>query len=867
MNKRITSLVLVFVMILSLLATAVPALAAPSDPLCTFTIEADKTSANPGEEITLTLYLQQKSTIVGYGLFFDVQSGLTYVEDSGVVPSDLSSTMGFLPDWVPENDLQLTGFSASASDFSGTEKLKQISIKCTVADDAVVGSTLTVTLKDIEVGGGSTLDYDMLTDEQISVIPATITVTAAPKPATGISLNKSTLELTVGESETLVATVEPADTTDTVTWDTGRSDIATVDSTGKITTVAPGTAVIAARAGEKSAFCTVTVVAAPCTHTNKTNVDAKTSTCKEQGWEAYSKCNDCGQLFDKDGNEISEIPYLSLADHKYTANEKKPEALKTAGTCKDKAIYLRSCEVCGKVAPSEAWGTFYGDTDPNNHAGGTTTVNASEPDHKNQVDGYTGDTKCLGCKEIIAYGTSIPAGAHTPSSTWNSNETHHWKECTTMGCGVVIDGSKAEHSSTGANVATCQHKAVCDVCNVEYGALASHNPASGWTSDASGHWHACQTAGCTEKCGFAAHTPDREAATETDPIKCTECGYIITAALGHTHHMTPVAANPATCIEDGNKAYYVCSGCSKWFEDATGSVEITDHSSVVIGHLGHDWADATCTAPKTCSRCDATEGIALGHDFADVWSSDADGHWHACSRCDAKDGEAAHTPDREAATETEPVKCAVCDYEIAPALGMQDYILEMPVFVSVKLTGDEKPGKETFKFEIYDLGVEDAAFEIVNDTVVLENLEFDENGVAFADGIIKIKVTGQEQLFNLTEGFKVRMVKGTAKGWTYASEQWYVMPIIFEGTTDAAFYFGYDVREIVDGEISEIPANGMSFTLGYEAVTEPATEPEPDSETPKTGDSSMTGLWIALLVVSGAGVTAIYSRKRKTSAK
>ena len=866
MNKRITSLVLVFVMILSLLATAVPALAAPSDPLCTFTIEADKTSANPGEEITLTLYLKQKSTIVGYGLFFDVQSGLTYVEDSGVVPSDLSSTMGFLPDWVPENDLQLTGFSASASDFSGTEKLKQISIKCTVADDAVVGSTLTVTLKDIEVGGGSTLDYDMLTDEQIGVIPATITVTAAPKPATGISLNKSTLELTVGESETLVATVEPADTTDTVTWDTGRSDIATVDSTGKITAVAPGTAVIAARAGEKSAFCTVTVVAAPCTHTNKTNVDAKTSTCIEQGWEAYSKCNDCGQLFDKDGNEISAIPYLSLADHKYTANEKKPEALKTAGTCKDKAIYLRSCEVCGKVAPSEAWGTFYGDTDPNNHAGGTTTVNASEPDHKNQVDGYTGDTKCLGCKEIIAYGTSIPAGAHTPSSTWNSNETHHWKECTTMGCGVVIDGSKAEHSSTGANVATCQHKAVCDVCNVEYGALASHNPASGWTSDASGHWHACQTANCTEKCDFASHTPDHEGhATEEYAIKCTECDYVIEAQLGHTHVFDKEVATDAYKASDATctakATYYKSCACG---EKGTETFE--------YGELAeHNWTPATCTVPKTCSVCQATEGEPNGHTEGAEWKNDANYHWHICSvdGCGAviESSKAAHTPDREAATETEPVKCAVCDYEIAPALGMQDYILEMPVFVSVKLTGDEKPGKETFKFEIYDLGVEDAAFEIVNYTVVLENLEFDENGVAFADGIIKIKVTGQEQLFNLTEGFKVRMVKGTAKGWTYASEQWYVMPIIFEGTTDAAFYFGYDVREIVDGEISEIPANGMSFTLGYEAVTEPATEPEPDSETPKTGDSSMTGLWIALLVVSGTGVTAIYSRKRKTSAK
>ena len=122
-------------------------------------------------------------------------------------------------------------------------------------------------------------------------------------------------------------------------------------------------------------------------------------------------------------------------------------------------------------------------------------------------------------------------------------------------------------------------------------------------------------------------------------------------------------------------------------------------------------------------------------------------------------------------------------------------------------------------------------------------------------------MTGEEQLFNLTEGFKVRMVKGTAKGWTYASEQWYVMPIIFEGTTDAAFYFGYDVREIVDGEISEIPANGMSFTLGYEAVTEP--------ETPKTGDSSNMLLWAALLLAGGLGTfgTVAYSKKRKEDAE
>ena len=184
-----------------------------------------------------------------------------------------------------------------------------------------------------------------------------------------------------------------------------------------------------------------------------------------------------------------------------------------------------------------------------------------------------------------------------------------------------------------------------------------------------------------------------------------------------------------------------------------------------------------------------------------------------------------------------------------------EYTIDLPFSLTVKLTGDEKPAKETFKFEIYDLGVEDAKFEIVKDSITVENLEFDENGVAFIEGSLKIKVTGEEQLNNLTEGFSVRMVKGSTKGWTYASEQWRIEPSFENDALDPKIA----AREIVDGEISEAYANGMSFSVGYKAVTEP--------ETPQTGDSSMMVLWIALFVVSGAGATAIYSRKRKSSAK
>ena len=57
----------------------------------------------------------------------------------------------------------------------------------------------------------------------------------------------------------------------------------------------------------------------------------------------------------------------------------------------------------------------------------------------------------------------------------------------------------------------------------------------------------------------------------------------------------------------------------------------------------------------------------------------------------------------------------------------------------------------------------------------------------------------------------------------------------------------------------------MQNALFADAVAEALRRFDPDS--PQTGDNSMMVLWIALFVVSGAGATAIYSRKRKSSAK
>ena len=66
-----------------------------------------------------------------------------------------------------------------------------------------------------------------------------------------------TLALKVGETGQLTATVDPAGTA--VTWSSDKEEIATVDANGMVTAVAMGTAIITAKAGDKTATCEVTV--------------------------------------------------------------------------------------------------------------------------------------------------------------------------------------------------------------------------------------------------------------------------------------------------------------------------------------------------------------------------------------------------------------------------------------------------------------------------------------------------------------------------------------------------------------------------------------------------------------------------------
>ena len=90
---------------------------------------------------------------------------------------------------------------------------------------------------------------------------ATCSITVVATEVSSITLDKSSASLKVGETVTLTATVGPDDATDkTVTWTTSDATIATV-SNGVVTAKKLGTATITAKAGDKTATCSITVVA------------------------------------------------------------------------------------------------------------------------------------------------------------------------------------------------------------------------------------------------------------------------------------------------------------------------------------------------------------------------------------------------------------------------------------------------------------------------------------------------------------------------------------------------------------------------------------------------------------------------------
>lgn len=268
------------------------------------------------------------------------------------------------------------------------------------------------------------------------------------------------------------------------------------------------------------------------------------------------------------------------------------------------------------------------------------------------------------------------------------DDTQHWKECSRCNA----ESTRENHSG---GTATCQAKAVCDTCGQQYGGYAEHDfDTSTWGyKDADGHAHLCRTSFCTEYDTKIAHTSSG-GATEDSPETCTECGYVIQAALGHTHNWAPVAEVPATCIHTGTAAHYKCS-CNQLAIEESGSnvyvnsddtrlvtpINADNHAGTpsdwqknagkhwkiyscchaVIAEAPHSGGTATCQVKAICAICGQTYGEFGAHSYdTSAWGyKDADGHAHLCQTvgCTVHDVLAAHSYDDDGDT-----TCNVCGY-------------------------------------------------------------------------------------------------------------------------------------------------------------------------------------------------------------
>ena len=188
-------------------------------------------------------------------------------------------------DWVK---LVATGYNA-AGEKTGTASIylcngpKNIMMDWTKWDLSGLGKVLKVTFN---VTGSSDNGYGFSQPAYFAYddVAVRFEKAAAVVPATGVTLDKTTLNLMTGETAVLTAAAQPENTTDTLTWTTGNEAVATV-ADGVVTAVGAGSTVITAVCGSVKAECTVTVTASPLT----VSVGGKTSPLSRVGGEGETK--------------------------------------------------------------------------------------------------------------------------------------------------------------------------------------------------------------------------------------------------------------------------------------------------------------------------------------------------------------------------------------------------------------------------------------------------------------------------------------------------------------------------------------------------------------------------------------------------
>ena len=497
--------------------------------------------------------------------------------------------------------------------------------------------------------------YDDDADTTCNICGYVRTVTPEIIPVSQITLNKAEISISVGNSETLTATVAPENAAiKALTWASSDEDVATVAPDGTVTAVKAGAATITATAADgsgKSAVCKVTVTGdtTPPAHEHRYGDWSK------NGTNHWHECTDAACPNQSESIKDKEA-------HVYTDD---------ADT---------TCNICGYVrtVTPPAHEHRYGDwsKDGTNHWHECTDAacpEQSESIKDKEAHVYTddADTTC----NICGYVRTVTPPAHEHRyGDWSKDGTNHWHECTDADCPNQSESIKDK----AAHIYDDDADTTCNVCGYERTVTPEIIPVSQITlnkAETSISVGNSETLTATVAPENAANKALKWASSDEDVATVAPDGTVTAVKVG-TATITATAA-------DGSGKSAVCTvtvtggttppahehrygdwskdGTNHWHECTDAACpEQSESIKDKEAHVYTDDADTTC---NICGYVRTVTPPAHEHRYGD-WSKDGTNHWHECTdaacpnQSESIKDKAAHIYTDDADT-----TCNVCGYE------------------------------------------------------------------------------------------------------------------------------------------------------------------------------------------------------------
>ena len=337
--------------------------------------------------------------------------------------------------------------------------------------------------------------------------------------------------------------------------------------------------------------------------------------------------------------EVCKSEYGTLKAHDFTAETAEEQYLKSSSSCTEKAVYYKSCTVCGlssKGTASEATfesgsvlGHDWGAWKSNGNVTHTRVCSrdASHTETENCSGGEatcTAKAKCSTCN--AEYGETNPNNHAGTLGEWQSDGNNHWKEYSC--CGAEAD--RGPHDWDNGQVTTqptCTNAGektfTCNECGrkkTEQIDATGHSWKQEWNSDETHHWHECAN-GCNAKDAYAEHADaDKnhvcdtcgkvlsECADDNKDHKCDYCGKVLSecADTDKDHKCDYCGKTLSECADDNKD--HKCDYCGKTLSECADDNK--DHKCDYCGKTisNHTGGTADCCHKAVCEICGKAYG-------------------------------------------------------------------------------------------------------------------------------------------------------------------------------------------------------------------------------------------------------------------